>query len=221
MQGSDNGFMLRDRKEAAQLLAEKLKKLTPRNALILAIPRGGIIIGAVIADAVGAELDIVTPRKLHDREDPELAIGAVMPDGSTFLNEEIIRIRGVSDSYIKKEKELQIAESSRRLKVYRGERPYPQIKGRTVVLVDDGIATGATMFAALRWAKKQKAARIIVAVPVIPPETLVALRGEADEVVYLACPEFFYAIGQFYEKFEQVEDSEATLLLRGYWEKHG
>lgn len=215
---SSSQFILKDREEGGLLLAKKLKALKLKNALVLAIPRGGLMLGYEIAKAIKAELDIVTPRKLGSPDNPELAIGAVMPDGSAFLNEQAIALNSVPSSYIKEEKRRQVAESLRRLSVYRGKREYPIIKGRTVVLVDDGIATGATMIAAARWVRKQGPTRTIIAVPVIPEETLDILRNEADDLVYLATPAFFYAIGQFYGKFEQVGDSEVIRLLNEYWQ---
>ncbi len=210
-------FMLKDRNEAGLLLAEKLKDLKIKNPLILAIPRGGVMVAYEIAKRIGAELDIVTPRKLKDKYDPELAIGAVMPDGSTFLNEEVIAARGIEIAYIEKEKELEINESLRRLNAYRGIREYPKLNGRIVILVDDGIATGATAIAAIKWIRKHDPKKIIVAVPVIAADILDKLRREADDVIYLNVPELFFGIGQFYREFEQVEDGEVIKILDSYW----
>lgn len=216
---STEPLIFENRQEAGRLLAAKLKKLKPKDALVLAIPRGGVVLGCEVARALDAELDIVTPRKLGAPFNPELAIGAIMPDGSAFLNEQVIALAAVPFYYIEEEKGRQMQESLRRLNAYRGNRKYPAIKGRTVVLVDDGIATGATMIAAARWVKKQGALRTIIAAPVIPPEAVFAFKKEADEVVYLTVPEFFYGIGQFYRDFGQVEDLEVINLLNNYWNK--
>lgn len=212
-------FMLNDRKEAGLLLAAKLKGAGIGNALVLAIPRGGVVLGQEIAGELGAELDIVTPRKLKHPENPELAIGAVMPDGSVYLNEQVLAISPVASSYMDEEKRREVRESQRRLEAYRGRRPYPQVKGRTVILVDDGIATGATMVAAARWVRAQGASDVVVAIPVIPRDTLYLLREIVSSVVYLAVPEVFYAIGQFYRRFEQVEDNEVMEMLDEYWKR--
>lgn len=208
-----------DRREAGVLLAKRLKEMDLKNVLVLAVPRGGIIIGYEVAMRLKAELDIIAPRKLHDPYNEELAIGAVMHDGTLFLNEDVISIHSVQNSYIEKEKKAQMAESARRLAAYRGKRPYPKIKGRTVVLVDDGVATGASMAVSSRWLRKEGAGRLIIASPVIHPDVLVRLKAESDEVVCLHSPSFFYAIGQFYERFDQVEDSEVVKLLNSYWQE--
>ncbi len=203
----------KDRKEAGLLLAERLKSLKLKGALVLAIPRGGVVLGCEIAKKLKLELDIITPRKLRDPYNPELAIGAVMHDGSIFINEEVIAMNSIPSRYIEKEEKRQRSESLRRFTEYRGKRAYPRIKDRTVILVDDGVATGASMVVAARWLKSQKAGKIIIAAPVIHPEVLNILKTEVNEVIYLGCPSFFYAIGQFYESFEQLEDSEVIKLL--------
>lgn len=210
-------FILKDRKEAGLLLARKLKGLNLDNPIILAIPRGGVVIGYEIAKAIKGELDIITPRKLKDQNDPELAIGAVMPDGSTFLNEQVISAREISSGYMDKEKKIEIAEAIRRMDAYRGGRRYPEIKGRNIVLVDDGIATGATMIAAERWIKKQNPKKVVIAVPVIPTDMLETISAYADSIIYLEASPFFFGIGQFYKEFPQVEDSEVIGMLKKYW----
>lgn len=181
------------------------------------MPRGGVALGHVIAKATGAELDIITPRKLKDPYEPELAIGAVMPGVSAFLNDDVIAARGVYPQYIEEEMAREVEEASRRLRAYRGSRPYPELGGRIVMLVDDGIATGATMMVAARWARGQGAAKVMVAVPFIPKETIGSIERECDEVLYIAAPEFFMAIGQFYAEFLQVTDSEVVDTLKEYW----
>ncbi len=214
-----HGFTFKDREAAGSLLAGKVKAMHSKNAIVLAIPRGGVIIGYKVAEFIRAELDIITPRKLRDPYEPELAIGAVMPDGSTFLNDEVIAIRSVTKTYIDEERQRQMAEANRRMASYRGGREYPRITGREVIIVDDGIATGATVVAAARWVRKENASSVTIASPIIPKEMLDMLKGEADKVLYLAAPEFFYGVGQFYAEFGQVDDSKVIRLLSGYWHR--
>ncbi len=206
--------MLNDREEAGVLLAGRLTGLKLRNPIILAIPRGGVVLGCKIAKSLNAELDIITPRKLKDQYDPELALGAVMYDGTTFLNEQVISVRNVDSKYLENEKSEEMKESLRRLNTYKGKKEYPRFEGRDVVIVDDGIATGATMIVATEWMRKQNPGRIIIAVPVVPAEMLDSMEGLADRIVYLDAPEFFFGIGQFYKYFPQVEDSEVIDILK-------
>ncbi len=212
-----DGFLLKNREEAGILLSEKLSKLKPAKPLVLAIPRGGVVLGCKIAEALNSGLDIITPRKLHDQYEEELALGAIMFDGSVYLNDEVIAIRKPTASYLAEEKERGAAESLRRMNAYRGERPYPEISGKSIILVDDGIATGATMMLASRWVKEKGARNVIVAVPVIPEDVLNALREIVDDVVYLFIPSLFSGIGQFYSEFNQVSDNEVIELLDKYW----
>jgi predicted phosphoribosyltransferase len=209
-------LIFRDRAEAASILAQKLLKLKKEEPIILAIPRGGAVTGDVIASALGAELDVVVPRKLGAPYNPELAIGAVMHDGSYFLNTDVIAMLNVPQEYIDAEIARQRKEIERRLILFRATREY-DLRDETVVLVDDGIATGATMFAALQWVKKQKPKKLVVAVPVGPQETIERLRREADDVVVISTPFLFGAVGQFYEDFAQVSDDEVREIMR----KHG
>ena len=205
-----------DRAEAARKLAEKLEWLKKEEPVVLAIPRGGVITGDVIANALGAKLDVVVPRKLGAPYNPELAIGAVMHDGSLFLNTEIIDMLNVPKGYIDAEVNAQIEEIERRLMRFRGGKKY-ELQGKTILLVDDGIATGATMFAAVQWIKKQKPKKLIIAVPVGPVETIDRLKQVADEVIVLLSPLLFGAVGQFYQDFTQVSDDQVQEIMR----KHG
>jgi len=211
--------MFKDRIDAGKQLVNALQNLKLKDPLILAIPRGGVVIGYKIAKALHAKLDIIVPRKLRAPAEPEVAIGAVMPDASTFLHRSAIQMLGITDEYIEEEKKLQMKESDRMLRTYRDKRPYPQILNKTVIIVDDGVATGATLIVALRWIKNQKAKRVIAAIPVAPLEVLALIRFEADEVVCLNAPEPFYAVGQFYKDFEPVEDNEVIKILNDYWSK--
>ena len=215
----DPGFVLEDRAEAGRLLASRLVETELERPVVLAIPRGGVVLGCEIAGALGVELDIVTPRKLKDEHDPELALGAVMHDGSVFLNEQVIAARAVDDAYIRTEKKSEIRESLRRFNAYRGGRMYPSLEGRDIIIVDDGIATGATMFVAAGWVRKQEPKRVTIAVPVIPAEMLDSVRDQADEVVYLEAPALFFGIGQFYRNFPQVDDEEVMRMLSNFWHR--
>jgi len=213
-----------DRKDAGKALAKALKKELDEESpsarpLVLAIPRGGVPIGRDVADALDAELDIVVPRKLGAEGNPEYAIGAVMQDGTVYLNPEALRITGASHDYIEAEKAREMKEAARRLDAYRGRRTEPVLSGRVVIVVDDGIATGATMVAALRWVRSRGARVVVAAAPVAPPSTVEELRQEADRVVCPLTPEPFYAIGAFYESFGQVSDEEVEEILREFWNR--
>lgn len=210
-----------DRAEAGRTLAAAVKKELAASMsgkpLVLAIPRGGVLVGRLVADALGADLDLVIPRKLGAQGNPEYAIGAVMHDGTLYLNPDALRITAASQEYIEAEKAREMKEATRRLRAYRGRRPEPSTSGRVVVVVDDGIATGATMTAALRWVRSQGASMVVAAAPVGPPSTLEELRGEADRVVCPRAPEPFYAIGAFYDSFDQVSDEAVERTLQECW----
>jgi putative phosphoribosyl transferase len=213
-----------DRADAGRALAAALKrrldeKILSGRPLVLAIPRGGVPIGRDVAAALGAELDLVVPRKLGAEGNPEYAIGAVMHDGTLYLNPEALRITGASSEYIEEEKSREMREAGRRLEAYRDGRPEPVLLGRVVIVVDDGIATGATMIAALRWVRSRGARLVVAAAPVGPPSSVEELRQEADMVVCPLTPEPFYAIGAFYENFGQVSDEEVEEILQDYWNR--
>lgn len=204
-------MIFKDRADAAQKLAKKLSHLRSDKPVILAIPRGGVVTGDVLARELGGKLDIIVSRKIGAPENRELAIGAVMHDGSFFPNVGIIDALNVPQQYIDSEIRLQLEEIKRRLIKFRGNVKY-DLQDKTVILVDDGIATGATVFAALDWLKKQRPKRLIVAVPVGPRDTIQRL-SKLVEVVVLEAPEFFNAVGEFYNDFEQVEDSQVIEIL--------
>ena len=201
-----------DRIEAGKKLALALKDFKG-NGIVLAIPRGGVVVGYVIAEKLGLTLDVIIPRKIGAPNNPELAIGAVAEDGTTILDNNLIRYLGVSPKYIKEETERQKQEIHRRLELYRQDARYPDVKGLDVIIVDDGIATGSTMKAALASVKNRGAASVTVAIPVGPPQTIEELEKLADRVVALYTPGFFQAIGQFYSDFSQTEDEEVNKLL--------
>jgi predicted phosphoribosyltransferase len=202
-----------DRTDAGKRLAAALKR-ADKGAVVLAVPRGGVVVGFEVARALGIHLDVLITKKIGAPENPELAIGAVAEDGTTILDEELARRLRVSKEYISAEIERQKWEIKRRLVAYRGDVPYPRLENREVILVDDGVATGATLKASLKLLRKKGAKPITVAVPVGPPSTIEELQQEADRVVCLYTPEPFYAIGEFYEDFEQTSDEEVTKLLK-------
>ena len=200
-----------DRREAGERLAQALRHLEP-NALVLAIPRGGVIVGDVVARELGVPLDVVVPRKVGAPGNPELAIGAVAP-GIRVLDTRMVRALGVSERYLEREIATQEAEIERRQQAYRAGRPSQPVSGRVAVVVDDGVATGSTAVAALRWARAQGAERVVLAVPVAPPQTIDRLRVEADEVVALETPQPFLAVGEWYRDFDQTTDEQVVSAL--------
>ncbi len=206
-----------DRRDAGRQLAARLEYLRgEQDVIVLGIPRGGVVTAAVLARELGAELDAVLSRRLGAPCQPELAIGAVGEDGEVYLNSFAREIPGVTDAYIDRERDHQIAEIERRRKLFRGLRPAARVSGRSVIVADDGIATGSTMLAALHVLIAQKPREIIVAVPVAPPNTLARIRRLCTHVECLLTPEDFVAVGQFYEDFRQVEDEEVVRLLREF-----
>jgi putative phosphoribosyl transferase len=203
-----------DRVDAGRRLASALKDLADKDAIILAIPRGGVVVGYEVAKALDIPLDIIIPRKIGAPSNPELAIGAITEDGTLLLDEQLMERLRVPEAYIQQESEAQKREIQRRLKLYRGALPYPILENRSVIIVDDGIATGSTMKAALASVRNRGAKTVTIAIPVGPTSTIRELKEKADIVVCLRTPEAFYAIGQFYEDFAQTADEEVTRLLR-------
>jgi putative phosphoribosyl transferase len=203
-----------DRVDAGKRLAQALKAHVGKDAVVLAIPRGGVVVGYEVAKALVLSLDVIIPRKIGAPNNPELAIGAMTEDGTILLDGRLVDYLSVSQEYIEEESEAQKAEIHRRLRLYRGNIPYPSLKGREVILIDDGIATGSTMKAALASVRKRGAKSVIIAIPVGPPSTIRELEKEADRVVCLHAPEAFYAIGQFYGDFTQTQDEEVIRLLK-------
>jgi putative phosphoribosyl transferase len=209
-----------DRAEAARILAQSLTHYAGRSDIIvLGLPRGGIPIASEIARALGAVLDVMLVRKLGLPGHEELAMGAIASGGNRVLNADVVQQTGVSDEVIERVTALEQHELRRRERAYRGERPMPNLEGRCVILVDDGLATGATMRAAIAVVRQQKPARLVVAVPVAPESTIAVLQHEVDEVVCPATPEPFFGIGQWYEDFTQVTDEEVRDLLGRAWQE--
>lgn len=203
-----------DRHAAGRLLAAALRAYAGRNdVVVLALPRGGVPVGYEVAKALGAELDVLIVRKLGLPYHPELAMGAIASGGAIDLNPDVIAMSGVTQGDIEGVLAQEYRELERREALYRGARPPAQIEGRTVIVVDDGIATGASMRAALKALRTRKPAKIIVAVPVAPIDTRERLRDVADEFVCVLSPADFRAVGQFYRHFGQTSDDEVRTLL--------
>lgn len=181
-------------------------------SIVLGVPRGGVIVAAEVAVVLGAVLDVVVPRKLGAPGDPELGIGAVAP-GVRVIDRSLVRRLKVSDAYLDDEATRQIEEMERRTLAYRGGRAFPDLEGATVAVVDDGVATGATAIAALRWVRAQGAGRVVFAAPVGPPGVLPRLKRECDECVLVLTPADLRAVGQWYEMFEQTSDDEVQAAL--------
>jgi predicted phosphoribosyltransferase len=211
--------MFKNRDEAGIQLGQALKGRGYERPIVLGIPRGGVVPAAQVARALGGDLGVVVARKLGAPYQRELAIGAVTADGVAWVNEELVRDIGVDPEYLRAEAARQAAEAARREAAFDGHRR-PPIKGRTVIIVDDGLATGATAIAATRSMKAAGAGRVIVAVPVGPSHTVRALEDEADEVFALEVRDDFMAIGQFYRDFTQVEDAEARRILADFEREH-
>jgi predicted phosphoribosyltransferase len=203
-----------DRMDAARQLARALDKFRGRHPLVLAIPRGAVPMGRLVADALGGELDVVLVRKLGAPGNPEFAVGAVDETGWTFIADYAAEV-GADAAYLADETSAQLATMRSRRALYTPARAPIDPEGRIVIVMDDGLATGATMMAALHAVRSRRPAQLVCAVPVAAPESLEKVRASADEVVCLETPAFFHAVGQFYRTFGQVEDEEVVATLAG------
>jgi putative phosphoribosyl transferase len=212
----DSRTPFQNRVEAGRLLGARLAALHLANPVVLALPRGGVPVGLEVARALDAPLDLLLVRKIGVPWQPELAVAAVM-DGAepvVVVEPHVQAETGVKQSYIDQRAQEELEEIERRRRIYLGGRPPVPVAGRTAIVVDDGIATGTTMRAALRGLRRRNPARLVLAVPVAPPDTIADLRREVDDVVCLAQPSFFGAIGYFYMDFHQLSDDEVIALMR-------
>ena len=210
---SDSGKPFDGRVEAGRLLAQQLQEYRGQKAVVLGIPRGGVIIAQQIAIELEADLDIVLAHKLGAPGNPELAIGAICEDGKLFIDERTSSYVGADENYIRQEKARQLKEISRRVELYRKVLAKLSLKSRIVIITDDGVATGATMQAALWAVRQEKPQKIIAALPVGPMDSLERLSEDADETICLQAPPYFAALSQFYSLFTQVEDEELLQVL--------
>jgi predicted phosphoribosyltransferase len=208
--------MFRDREDGARQLAEKLKGRKLHDPLVLAIPRGGVVTGAVLARELGAELDVILSRKLRAPGQPELAVGAISEDGRVHLNRYAEEFFDALEDHLAEESCRQLAEIERRKRLFRAVRPRAPLSRRSVIVTDDGIATGSTMIAALQTVRAQHPLELIVAVPVASPRRLEEVRRWCDDVVCVLNSEALWAVGQCYEDFAQVEDDEVVRLLQEF-----
>ncbi len=203
-----------DRRAAGRLLARHLASFARRNdVVVLGLPRGGVPVAYEVATALQAPLDVFLVRKLGVPGHEELAMGAVASGGVSILNDDVVRRLGISAAEIDAVAARELMELARRDRLYRGARPLPELRGHTVIVVDDGLATGASMKAAVAALRQLAPARIVVAVPIAAPEIRDELRNQADEIVCHMTPEPFYAVGQWYEDFGQTSDAEVCALL--------
>lgn len=210
--------MFKDRADAGHQLARALERFRSINPLILALPRGGMVVGAEVARQLGCALDVLLVKKLRAPGNPELALGAICEEGRAFLNEEMVRATGADAAYLENEIQERLAEITAQRELYRAVKDRIPATGRTIILVDDGLATGATMIAAAQVVSRAGPERLIVAVPVGPPETVSQLETmkEIDEIVCLYSPESFGGVGRFYQDFSQVPDVTVAGLLEEF-----
>lgn len=202
-----------DRREAGERLAKRLLDYKGQDVVVLAIPRGGVVVAAEVARELDAPLDLIIPRKIGAPGNPELAIGAVAGEGKVMVNEALKKSLGVPDNYIEEETAEQLEEIARRRAKYLGIKKPQSLSDKTVIVIDDGLATGYTALAALRAITDEKPAKLVLAVPVAPQDTCRRLEEEVDELICLEQPEVFFAVGQFYTDFSQTTDEEVIEIL--------
>jgi putative phosphoribosyl transferase len=210
-----------DRREAGQLLAQELSAYRDRSdVLVLALPRGGVPVAAQVASVLKAPMDVFVVRKLGLPGQPELAMGAIASGGVRILNGAVVDAMGIPEEVINAVTAEEQRELERREQAYRDDRPPPEVEGKTVIVVDDGIATGSTMMAAVAALRQLNAARVVVAVPTIALATYYQVRRLADDVAAVMMPEHFYGVGQWYEDFSQTTDAEVRQLLAEFSPSH-
>ena len=208
-------MIFKDRIDAGKQLADKLEEFKDnKDVVLLALPRGGIILAYEVAKKINAPIDIVVPRKIGAPGNEEFAIGAITESGEGIFDDDIINSYGISKEYIDQKVAEEKKEAERRLKVYRGKKKAINLKDKIVILIDDGIATGNTIFAAIKSVKSKSPKKIIVAVPVLPPDTIGPVEKVVDELIYIDTPPMFGAIGRFYEFFGQTRDEEVVEIMK-------
>jgi putative phosphoribosyl transferase len=209
--------MFKDRKDGGRQLAARLGSLSDQaDILVLALPRGGVVTGAEVARNLNAQLDVLIVRKIGHPWQPELAAGAVSETGTVVYNEDVVATEGVTEEYLLGEVARQREEIERRVRIYRGGRMIASMTGRIVILVDDGVATGATMKAAIQTLNKERIKKLVVAVPVAPPGTVMELRRMVSDLVCVSTPLYFASVGSHYDEFTQVSDDEVVQILEEF-----
>ena len=206
-------ILFEDRVDAGRQLAERLAPYAEERPVVFALPRGGVPVGAEVSRSLGAPLEVIVSRKLGAPGQPEFGIGAVTPGGVRVLNERAVRALGIEEDYLEMISARELAEAERRLKLFRGDRPYPDLERRTAILVDDGLATGVTARAALLALRRMNPRRLVLAVPVCALQTAELLHPEADDLICLLAPANLEAVGLWYRNFEQTSDEEVVRLL--------
>ena len=217
----DRLLPFKDREEAGKELARALVEFKGGNVVVLGMPRGGVVAAREVAEALGAPLDIVVTRKIGAPGEPEFALGAVTQEGDVIVDSRAAKSVGATAEYLQEEARRKKSEVKERMRSLRGDMPYPSLEGKTAIIVDDGMATGNSMKAAVQSVRKRGPKEVVVAVPVAPQEAVADLSTEGTRVVCLEKPLFFFAIGEFYKDFEQVDDSEVRELLEGEWKRRG
>lgn len=208
--------MFRDRRDAGIRLSQALKEYAgDPEAIVIALPRGGVVVGYEVARNLHLPLDIISPRKIGAPQNEEFAIGAITETGEGIISYDLVERLDISEGYLKATIEQERKRAQWRLAHYRKDRPPRDLKNKRVILVDDGLATGSTMRAAIKTVRSEEAREIVMAIPVAPPATLARLEGEVDKTVCLLTPDTFFAVGQFYEEFGQTSDDEVIALLNG------
>jgi predicted phosphoribosyltransferase len=214
-------LLFRDRVEAGKKLANALAEFKGKDAVVLGIPRGGVVVAKEVAGALGAPLDIVVSRKIEAPGEPEFALGAVTQEGDVIMDRQAAESLGATREYLDSQIMLKKEEVRQRMERFRGDEPYPSLKGKVVIIVDDGIATGSSVEAAVMSVKKRGPKQVVVAVPVAPADAVESLKADGNTVVCLETPEEFLAIGEFYSRFDQVEDFEVKRILDESWKRPG
>lgn len=208
--------MYHDRVQAGRALAKRLACYALEAPVLLAVPRGGVLVAGPVAECLGQPIQLLLTRKIGHPKNPEVAIGAVMPDGSAIMDEFLLKHTDVDDKYMEEAIQSETEEIKRRMLLYAGNTQTFQVRGKTAIIIDDGVATGYTIKAAIQWLKQMGPRQIVVAVPVAPPEIADELKDLADELVCPLQPEAFWSVGQFYEHFPQNTDEEVIAVLNKF-----